>query len=334
LIEINEKIIAFNSSKKENKREKTDDDDDSNSGTLILDATCAPQAVKFPTDTEMLNSARQKAERIIDRICEEAQLKKPRTYRKNARKVYLSVVRRKKKSAKFLRKHNKQLLHFLARDLRYISSYQSQGYSLDEKDKAILSVLTKVAAQQEEMLKKQTHHVKERIVSLSQPYLRPIVRGKAKAAVEFGAKLDMSLSEGYYRAERLEFEAYNESEDLVAAVRRYHDREGHYPEAVLADKIYRNRANLAYCKERGIRLSGPALGRPKKGQKVDKKQAYQDNADRVAVERGFSLLKRRYGLDLIKTKRSDTTLTSILLSLIAGNVSLLKILGAFFIKSF
>ena len=42
-------------------------------------------------------------------------------------------------------------------------------------------------------------------------------------------------------------------------------REGHYPSCILADKIYRNRENLNYCKAHGIRPSGPALGRPKQG---------------------------------------------------------------------
>ena len=48
--------------------------------------------------------------------------------------------------------------------------------------------------------------------SISQPWLRPIVRGKVKAPVEFGAKFDLSLdSEGYGRIEKISFEAYNES---------------------------------------------------------------------------------------------------------------------------
>ncbi|PTQ57778.1 MAG: putative transposase, IS5 family [Candidatus Carbobacillus altaicus] len=42
----------------------------------------------------------------------------------------------------------------------------------------------------------------------------------------------------------------------------YRKRYGYNPEAILADKIFRTRANLKYCKERGIRLSGPPLGRP------------------------------------------------------------------------
>ncbi|MQN01730.1 MAG: transposase [bacterium LCO1.1] len=41
-------------------------------------------------------------------------------------------------------------------------------------------------------------------------------------------------------------------------------RTGHYPERVLADQIYRTRENRKFCKENGIRLSGPKLGRPSK----------------------------------------------------------------------
>lgn len=40
--------------------------EEANSGTLILDATCAPQAIRFPTDTSLLDEARKNAERIID----------------------------------------------------------------------------------------------------------------------------------------------------------------------------------------------------------------------------------------------------------------------------
>ncbi len=131
----------------------------------------------------------------------------------------------------------------------------------------------------------------------------------------------MSLdSYGYARIEKLSFDAYNECDVLQDAVERFHERTGRYPERVLADKIYRNRSNLQYCKANGIRLLGPPLGCPKKETNVDKKQEYIDNADRVAVERSFSLSKRCYGLGLIKTKLADTTKASIVLSIIAMNV--------------
>lgn len=78
------------------------------------------------------------------------------------------------------------------------------------------------------------------------------------------------------------------------------------PERILADKIYRNRNNLAYCREHRIRLSGPSLGRPKKNAVTDRKTEYKDNADRIAVERAFALAKQKYGLGLITSRLDET----------------------------
>ena len=114
----------------------------------------------------------------------------------------------------------------------------------------------------------------------------------------------------------MSFDAYNESDVLIAAVERYFERTGHYPERILADKIYRNRNNLAYCREHRIRLSGPSLGRPKKNAVTDRKTEYKDNADR----REFALEKQKYGLGLITSRLDETTRSSIALSVIAMNV--------------
>ena len=116
------------------------------------------------------------------------------------------------------------------------------------------------------MYKSKVHSVPDRIVSISQPWIRPIARDKVKAPVEFGAKLDVSIDE---RLEKVSFDAYNESGCLIEAVERYKLRTGHYPERMLADQIYQTRDNRAYCKKYGIRLSGPKLGRPAADAKVD-----------------------------------------------------------------
>ena len=107
---------------------------------------------------------------------------------------------------------------------------------------------------------------------------------------------------------------------LLEAIERFRERTGYYPERVLADQIYRTRENRNFCKERGIRLSGPKLGRPSSNAKVDKKQEYQDNTDRIEVERTFSLSKRCYGMDCIATKLEETQLTSIALSVFVTNL--------------
>lgn len=93
-----------------------------------------------------------------------------------------------------------------------------------------------------------THSVPGRIVSVSQPFIRPIVRGKAGKPVEFGAKLDISVSDGWARLECWSFDAYNEATRLIETIERYKAREGHWPERVLADKIYRNRENLSFAR--------------------------------------------------------------------------------------
>lgn len=88
----------------------------------------------------------------------------------------------------------------------------------------------------------------------------------------FGAKLDVSLYDrGMACNERMSFDAYNESDILKQKVENYKARIGLYPERVMVDQIYRTRVNLTYCKILKIRVSEPALGRPTKDAKDDKK---------------------------------------------------------------
>ena len=288
----------------------------------MLDATCAPQHIAFPQDINLLNEAREDLESIIDTICYEYHESKPRTYRKKARKDYLALAKRKKRSAKVIRKAIKKQLQYIRRDIGYIDQYLEEGKELSLKQDNRLGVIRKVYEQQKYMYDNRVHSVPDRIVSISQPYIRPIVRGKAKTPTEFGAKLDLSIDDnGMARIEKQSFDAYNESDVLIGAIERYYERTGYYPERVLADKIYRNRKNLGYCKEHGIRMSGPALGRPKKDSSADRKLIYTDAVDRIEVERGFSLAKRCYGLGLVRTKLDTTTRSSICLSIIAMNVA-------------
>ena len=90
------------------------------------------------------------------------------------------------------------------------------------------------------------------------------MRGKAGKAVEFGAKISASNVNGFVFLDKLSWDSYNESGDLQERIEEYKKDRGCYPESVHVDKIYRTRANRAYCKERGIRMSGPPLGRPPK----------------------------------------------------------------------
>ena len=306
-----------------------------NEGTLILDATCAPQNIAYPQDINLLNEAREKLESLIDEICDEYNFYKPRMYRKKAREAYLALAKCRKRTGKRIRKAIGQQLRFISRDLGYIDMFVLYNdVALNDKQKKHLCVLRELYEQQKYMYDNKTHKVKDRIVSISQPYIRPIIRGKAKAPVEFGAKLDMSIDEkGIARLEKLSFDAYNEEDVLVTAIENYRKRTGHYPQRVLVDQIYRNQKNRAYCKSRKIRISGKALGRPKKNPTPEEKKiAHQDNTDRIEVERGFSLAKRCFGMGLITTKLDITTRSSIALSILAMNLG--NLARAFLLATF
>jgi IS5 family transposase len=320
LQKVNEKVIAKGEEKPSQDKDDDQNNPPKNSGTLLVDATCAPSNIKYPQDTELLNEARENLEKMIDMLHDPAEGKKPRTYPKQARKAYLSIARKKKKSAKEIRKAIRKQLQYIKRDLRYIDTMLKQGKILPKRWDERLQTIRSLYEQQQYMYQNKIHKVSNRIVNLRQPYIRPIVRGKAKAPVEFGIKLDISVVNGFVRLEHQSFDAYNESEQLKQEIERYRQRYGYYPERVLADKIYRNRENLNFCKENGIRLSGPALGRPKKDAVIDKKQEYQDTCERVEVERAFSLTKRKFGMGLIRTYLEETSKTVIALSVLALNL--------------
>jgi hypothetical protein len=181
-------------------------------------------------------------------------------------------------------------------------------------------VVKRLYLQQKEMFDGKKHSVANRIVSIRQPHVRPIVRGKARAKTEFGAKVEITVVGGYVRLEKFSWDAYNESTSLIPAIQSFRKQHGHYPERVLADKLYRNRENLRFCREHGIRMSGPALGRPSKKETVDKKAEYLDSCGRNIVEGKFGESKNKYGLDRVKTRTPETSKCDVMVAIITMNL--------------
>jgi hypothetical protein len=145
--------------------------------------------------------------------------------------------------------------------------------------------------------------------------VRPIIRGKLNKAVEFGAKLSVSLTgQGLAKVDHIRWNAFNESSDLEPQVEAYHQRYGYYPEVVVADPIYGAQKNRAYLKDKGIRYAGKALGRPKKVTELnrdqlkrDKQQREADYRQRIPIEGKLGQGKRVYGLDRIQAKTPRTS---------------------------
>lgn len=284
-----------------------------NKGKMQIDATVADAVIKYPTDLGLLNDSREKSEELIDKLCKRLELPvKPRTYRKEARKRYLLIAKKKNKNKKEVHRAIGEQLRFLKRNINHLYKLLDHFDTLPFKkkeDQKYFFVIQHVFAQQQEMYKEKKHSVANRIVSIHQPHVRPIVRGKSRSDVEFGAKIGVSLQDGFSRVDTISWEAYNEQIDLQKQIENYKSQRGYYPELVQVDRIYLNRDNRAWLKERNIRYTGKPLGRPV--QQVltayQKRKARKEQAERNWIEGKFGQGKNGYRLNYIRARLQKTS---------------------------
>jgi len=310
---INDKIYAL--SKKRNRTVQAEtlpasslpiEEQVTHKGKLLVDATACPQDIAYPTDLNVLNDAREKSEELIDVLYlpELHGPAKPRTYRNTARKVYLRTAQKKVKTGKEVRVAVGKQLRFLKRNIHHIQRMldASPSLSLSRAEYKYLLVITEVYRQQRQMYEAKTHTVEHRIVSIHQPHVRPMVRGKLKSRVEFGAKINMSMMDGFVFLDQLSWEAFNEGTLLMNSIEQYKIRNGFYPEEVAADKIYCTRENRRKLKELNIRLRAKPLGRPAPAVEVHVRPG-----ERNPIEGKFGQAKAAYGLDKIKARLEETS---------------------------
>jgi transposase, IS5 family len=290
-----------------------------NKGKLLVDATVAEQAIRYPTDLSLLNEAREISEHLIDELYALSDYsRKPRTYRRKARKLYLNLAKNKKPGLKQRRRGLREQLQFLGRNLKHISCLLdhlgSTPFPLKHKLQRQYWIIQHLYSQQDGMYKSKQRRCDDRIVSISQPHVRPIVRGKTSKSTEFGAKINVSMNDGLAFVDHLAWNAFNESEDLEQQVEEYRRRYSYYPEVVLADQLYGTRNNRRYLKEKGIRFGGKPLGRPPKQTientehlKQIKQQRIQDSRERIPIEGKFGQGKNGYRLNYIRAKLQKTS---------------------------
>ena len=291
-----------------------------NWGTLTIDASCTPADITYPTDLKLLNEARESTERIIDDLCKQrSDLRKyrPRYDRGAARANFLNIAKQKKPRRRKMQAAIRRQLDYLQRNLDAIDALISSGASLSGLKThwwQKLLVISELHRQQRILLNAKTRSIPDRIVNLVQRHVRPIVRGKARAACEFGAKISVSVRNGFAFLHRISWDAYNECEDLIPQANKYKQEYGCYPERICADRIYINTKNRNFCTRNNIRLSGKQLGRPPKDPEINaahKQQLSADQRKRNEVEGCFGSGKRKYSLDLIMARLPKSAETSI-----------------------
>lgn len=282
-------------------------------GELKIDATCADAEVRYPVDVDIIDDGCRKVDCFIRRICKKTGLSVPYTYYCKARNAYTYLVKMKKKGGKLVKDTIGLMLSCLHKDILTLMDLTAGEFRdrldfLRKDQRRVLDAIMKMFFQQQKMYETGEHRCDDRIISIFQPHVRPIVRGKASAKVEFGAKIGVSIVEGYNFIDHHSWDAYNESSDLQVHIDKYKERFGCLPATIHADKIYMNKANRAILKDLEIKTYSKPLGRPPKDPPSPERQAAMARAvgKRNEIECSFGTGKRVYQANDIRAKLPDT----------------------------
>jgi len=253
------------------------------------------------------------------------------------------MAKRRRPGGKVVRRGIRQQLQYLRRNLKHIEGLLEHWPAGTELPlpRWLLHrywVIQHLYAQQWQMYRDKSRRCDDRIVSISQPYVRPIVRGKQSKPVEFGAKLSVSLTgQGLARVDHLRWDAFHEGLDLQSQVEVYRKRYGYYPQTVLGDPLYGTRDNRRYLKSKGIHFAGKPLGRPKKVTAANrdelkrlKAQRREEYLQRIPIEGKFGQGTNGYRLNYVRAKRADTS--SAWINSIFLVMDLLILLRIFFVR--
>jgi len=266
---------------------------------------------------------------------------RPRYDRGKARAVFLNFAKQKKPRRRKIKASIRRQLDYLQRNLEDIDALISSGAGLSDLKThwwQELLVISELHRQQRILLYAKTRSIPVRIINLVQRQVRPIVRGKASAAVEFGAKISVSVRNGFAFLHRINWDPYNKGEDLLPQANYYKHKYGCYPERVCADRIYITTKDRNFCTTNKIRLSGKRLGRPPKDPETNaahKQQLSADQRKRTEAEGVFGSGKRKHSLRLIMSRLTTGAETSISMGfLVMWAEKILRPLRLFFVTVF
>lgn len=290
----------------------------------LFDATAYESYIKYPTDEKLLWDCCTWVFESLFVLCKELGIKRPRSKYREQTIKQTSFSKTKKKTYKLKKRRRKSLLYLLNQGLGFLEEViERHGAKIDIK--AQLKVLEKLKTvhtiyhQQKYMHENPGEYVKDRIVSLFKPYLRPIVRGKENKRVEFGAKVHMYQVGGINIIDRLSFDPFNEAKNLKGCIIKHKQHFGELFQLGV-DNIYGTNENRKYLTGNGIYTCLPRKGRASKQEREVRKLRQELGRQRATVLEGsFGNEKNHYGLRKVKARTQETEIVWILFGVMTAN---------------
>lgn len=292
-----------------------------NTHVLLMDATCYESYIRFPTDVKLLwESCQWVYEKQLHRWCKVLGIKRPRSKYVDQKRLQQQYDRKRKKTYKEGGKRKKALTYLLAKGLGQLQEVMGMagGPLLKKRERDYLRTIKTVLEQQQFLLTHPAKELKDRIVSLPKPYVRPIVRGKEKQRVEFGMKVHMLQVDGVCLIDCMDFRAFNESTRLKISTLKHKHHFGELNQ-LGADRIYATNANRRYCTEKEVFTCFPKKG-PKRHSKEESKLSSLISKQRATVMEGsFGDHKNHYGINKIKVKGEKREKLMVLFAVMTAN---------------
>lgn len=292
---------------------------------MLVDATVMPEKIKYPNDVGLLNDVR---EWLVGWLKEIGSLtgEKIRTYRRKARKIYLSFAKKKRKTQEEIEKAKKQMLQFVRRNLEQL---KERLHTFDSFTRVEVEERMKIAVliyeQQRRMYSEKVNKIEERVVSFWREYVRPIKRGKGgRKDVEFGPKVSLSHVDGMTFVNVFEHDNYSEARTdiLEEQIGQYEEMFKDKPPSVTGDNLYGTRENRAMLKEKGIRAAFKPLGRPGPESEKQKEYVRRKSRERNRIEGDIGNVKEHYGGDGIRYHYVEGSEMWVRLAFLAKNLKL------------
>ena len=296
------------------------------SKTVIVDTTVNP------SDINLLEKAREVVLRELQEISAMFGLKF-RTYQRKARKTFLNYIKLGRKKKKESRKVQGKMIRFLERNLKQLkqaykiasSKLKSEKLFVENENYPVpkeIKTIEKLLEQQKELHKKTPRNgnktgiiIKDRIVSIFKPHIRPMSRGKIPNPTEFGGKLLLEMREGFISLLKVTFNNESDSNMIQGFFDRWKGLN------VGADRGIHSKENERLAKEHGVKN----FYVERKGKKPLEKTNGVKRIRKVrpAIEAKISLAKRKFGLGRNRYKRGEDGETQwMYLSICAMNLRL------------
>ena len=297
-----------------------------NLDTFYTDATCYESDMRYPTDQKLLWECVEKSYSMMCQMSGRLGIHRPRTKFLDVEKANMGYVKQRKHSRSQQRKLTRRLIHLLGKILRemrkMIREHDDEGV-LGVRELSTLDIITKVYRQQKNHFNSDNprESIPDRIVSISKPYVRPIVRGKEVRKVEFGAKCNNILVDGISFIEKLSFNAFSEGTRLEHGIKMHKRLFKVDAKKIGGDTGYAGTSNRDLCKERGIQISFVKRGRPSAERK--EKDFVRQELARVratAMEGSFETQKEHYAMRRIKARKKKTEILYIFFGIHKANI--------------